>query len=404
MKMGNVGTPFMASAVCVGAHSGAPRGITHSRIGLSISLLVLLLILHPIADATAQEPTPEAPVISAATIANLAPLRQIDYATLTDSVGTALELVNGWFALSPDGSRIAIKSDANQVVLLDDVGRVEQVYTAPLDALPDDLPATFIDGAFSSDGRWFVSAHTLGTDLHLVSVSLEGDGPPVEQVFPQVGYPTRVWISDANEVWLEMVPDFTRADSRPYLLAAWALEPCAAASCPERSQEVVSGPDNDPDSFFRVGRIWQNAAITVTQTFLAKRWNLYTGEVTATGQLTVLPGMAALTPDMRYFAWRDNESTQLRLLDFATGEDRLLAELGGQYIPFLMLSPGAEVIIGVHVAGQPTVSAWRVSDGTRLELGQHRACNRPPDLAMLNMQGNQLVIGCDLGLEIWRIP
>jgi hypothetical protein len=342
--------------------------------------------------------------ITAATISQLAPVRQIDFAGLTDPAGAPVEVVNGWFALHPDGSRIAVKSDANQVVLLDSSGEVQHLYTAPLDLPPGDLPATFIDAAFSPDGRWLVSAHTLGTDLYLVSLSLGEDNAPVEQVFRDAGYPTRVWISEANEVWLEMAPAITRADQRPFLLAARSLEPCADEPCPQRPTAYPSGPDSDPESFFRMGRIRQNAAVTVTQTFLAKRWDLYTGEVTASAQLTALPGMASLTPDQRFFAWRDNDSTALRLLDFETGDDRLIAPLGGEYSPFLLLNPAADVIIGVHVGWEPVVVAWRVSDGSRIELGQHRPCARPPDLAALTIAGARLVIGCDAGLEVWQVP
>jgi hypothetical protein len=379
--------------------SGTPVGISQFRTGLSISLLVLLLTFQSVVDATAQEQSP----ITDETIADLTPVRQIDFAGLIDPAGNPLEVVNGWFALRPDGSLIALKSDDNQVVVVDAEGNVQQVYAAPLDRAPGDLPATFIDAAFSPDGRWLVSAHTLGNDLYVVALSLDGVFEPVEQVFPQAGYPTRVWISASNEIWLEMVPDMSRVDPRPYLLAAWALEPCDSASCSDLPMEYPSGPDQDADSFVRVGRIRQDAAITVTQDFVAKRWDLVQGEVMATGQLNALPGMGALTPNQRYFAWRDNESQELRLLDFDTGADRLIAPLGGAYIPFLLLDPTADVIIGVHVAGADRVTAWLVQDGERLDLGRYRVCKRPPDLAALNLQGTQLVIGCDLGLEIWRV-
>ncbi len=383
------------------------RNETIIRRGIDVRLLgrlwFLILFVLPVAAATAHEHSPTTRPITAETIADLVPVQRIEFAGLTDPAGNLLEVVNGWFTLSPDGTRIAVKSDDNQVVLLDDSGVVQRVYTAPLELAPGDLPATFIDAAFSPDGRWFASAHTLGSDLYVVSLSMDAAAEPVEQVFPGAGFPTRLWISETNEIWLEVVPDFNRADPRPYLLAAWSLEPCGAAPCPERPKEYPSGPDSDPESFFRVGRIRQNAAVTVTQDFLAKRWDLYSGEVTASGQLTMLPGMGALTPDQRFFAWRDNESVELHLLDFDTGAVRLITPLNGAYIPFLLLDPAASVIIGVYVAGNASVVIWRVQDGERFEAGMYRACNRPPDLAALNQQGTVLVIGCDLGLETWRV-
>lgn len=369
---------------------------------MRLGWLVLVLMGLNLVGVQAQGSSTSVKPISSTTIMDLAPVHQIDFASLADLQGHSLDVVNGWFALSPDGSLIALKSDDNQVVVVDAEGNVQQVYAAPLDRAQDDLPATFIDAAFSPDGRWLVSAHTLGNDLYVVALSLDGAYGPVEQVFPQAGYPTRVWVSEIQEVWLEMVPDMSRDDPRPYLLAAWSLEPCAAAPCPVRPMEYLSGPDQDADSFLRVGRIRQDAAITVTQGLMAKRWDLEQGEVTALGQLSALPGMGSLTPNLRYFAWRDNKSLELRLLDFDTGMDRLITPLDGAYIPFLLLDPTGDVIIGVHVAGADRVTAWLVQDGERLDLGMYRACNRPPDLAALNLQGTQLVIGCDLGLEIWR--
>ncbi|HUN10190.1 MAG TPA: hypothetical protein PLQ56_26530 [Aggregatilineales bacterium] len=369
---------------------------------MRLGWLVLVLTGLNVVGVQAQGSSTSVKPISSTTIMDLAPVHQIDFAGLADLQGHSLDVVNGWFALSPDGSLIALKSDDNQVVVVDAEGNVQQVYAAPLDRAQDDLPATFIDAAFSPDGRWLASAHTLGSDLYVVVLSLDGAFEPVEQVFPQAGYPTRVWISTSNEIWLEMVPDMSRDDPRPYLLAAWALEPCDSAPCSDLPMEYPSGPDQDADSFVRVGRIRQDAAITVTQDFVAKRWDLVAGEVVATGQLNALPGMGALTPNLRFFAWRDNESMELRLLDFDIGMDRLITPLNGAYIPFLLLDPAADVIIGVHVAGDDRVTAWLVQDGERLDLGMYRACNRPPDLAALNLQGTQLVIGCDLGLEIWR--
>jgi len=271
---------------------------------MRLGWLVLVLTGLNVVGVQAQGSSTSVKPISSTTIMDLAPVHQIDFAGLADLQGHSLDVVNGWFALSPDGSLIALKSDDNlialksddnQVVVVDAEGNVQQVYAAPLDRAQDDLPATFIDAAFSPDGRWLASAHTLGrwlasahtlgSDLYVVVLSLDGAFEPVEQVFPQAGYPTRVWISTSNEIWLEMVPDMSRDDPRPYLLAAWALEPCDSAPCSDLPMEYPSGPDQDADSFVRVGRIRQDAAITVTQDFVAKRWDLVAGEVVATGQL-----------------------------------------------------------------------------------------------------------------------
>jgi hypothetical protein len=155
---------------------------------------------------------------------------------------------------------------------------------------------------------------------------------------------------------------------------------------------------------------------------MLKWWNLEWGEevntfpprggvVLRTHELDSLPGMGAINmfgvaddpPTTSHFAWRDGASSELHLLDFQTGEDQVVASLGGTYIPFLLLTVGADVIIGVNVGDQPNVVAWDVGTGEHLDLGEYRSCNRQPDMVRLSRDGSTLVIGCDTGLDIWRI-
>ena len=110
-----------------------------------------------------------------------------------------------------------------------------------------------------------------------------------------------------------------------------------------------------------------------------------------------------LTLDGRYFAWRDGESKALHLLDFETGKDRVIALLGGVYIPFLLLNFSASVIIGVNVDLKPIVIAWDTKTGEQLTLGEYRSCSRQPDMVRLSSDNTTVVIGCDKGFDIWRI-
>jgi hypothetical protein len=162
-------------------------------------------------------------------------------------------------------------------------------------------------------------------------------------------------------------------------------------------------PDTDPDAYLRIGRIEPPLAITVTETGLVKSWNLETGEVTATAELGEIPAMAAVNAFGTQFAWRDAASTYLHLLDFETGINSVITSLGGTYLPFLLLSANADVIIGVNMGDEPNVVAWDVATGERIELGEYRTCNRQPDLVRLSRDGSTLVVGCDTGLDIWRI-
>lgn len=168
-------------------------------------------------------------------------------------------------------------------------------------------------------------------------------------------------------------------------------------------RELDSGPENDPDAFFRIGRMRLPYAITATQDFFIKRWNLETDEVTATAQLDGLPGVGQITPDGRYFAWRDDDAKAIHLLDFDIGLDKVIAPLNGSYIPYLLLNSSASVIIGVNVDLKPVVVAWNVVTGERIELGEYRSCDRQPDMVRLSVDDTTLVIGCDAGMDIWRV-
>ena len=151
-----------------------------------------------------------------------------------------------------------------------------------------------------------------------------------------------------------------------------------------------------------MGRIEPPFAITITRDELLKRWDLESGEVTATAQLAQSPGAGQLNRDGRYFVWVDQQFEALHLLDFETGTDRIIAPLAGTYIPFLLLNPVGDVIIGVNVGLQPDVVAWVVNTGQKIVLGDYRVCNRQPDMVRLSQDGSTLVVGCDTGLDIWR--
>ena len=90
-------------------------------------------------------------------------------------------------------------------------------------------------------------------------------------------------------------------------------------------------------------------------------------------------------------------------MDFETGEDRAVAPLEGQYVQWFFVTDAADVIIAVNINLEPVVVAWDSATGERFDLGSYRQCNRVPDKARLSLDGKTLVIGCDTGLDIWRI-
>ena len=104
-----------------------------------------------------------------------------------------------------------------------------------------------------------------------------------------------------------------------------------------------------------------------------------------------------------HFAFSDPYSERLNLLDLATGESRVVAELGGAYAQFHLLTADASAILIVNLDFKPEVFAWDTATGQRLDLGPYRSCARIPDKVALSADGRALIIGCDTGLDIWRV-
>lgn len=340
------------------------------------------------------------PVITAENSRRLGSVAHINFAEHSADAG---KIENGWFALSPDGNRMTVINRDNQLVVWDERGRVIDRYAIPGS---DGLPTTVLDAAFSADGSVLVSAHAEGGAFY-VAYGYVGAGQAEYFRFPTSDVPLRIW-ADANSwqtTWLEVAP----ADGlkgryvlqvNPRVMNRFRVNEVLSA---DEIMELPSGPENDPEAFLRIGRIEPPFAITVTQEFLVNRWNLETGEVTATTQLDALPGAGQLTPDGRLFGWRDGESQALHLLDFESGTDHVIAPLQGTYIPFLLLNVTGDVIIGVNVGLEPIVVTWNVATGERIDLGEYRSCARQPDMVRLSRDGAALVIGCDSGLDVWRV-
>ena len=104
-----------------------------------------------------------------------------------------------------------------------------------------------------------------------------------------------------------------------------------------------------------------------------------------------------------HFAWSDPRSTRLNLLDLETGDNRVVAEIGGAYAQYHLLTADASVILIVNLDFAPEVFAWDVETGERHDLGEYRECERIPDKVALSADGAALVIGCDTGLDLWRV-
>jgi hypothetical protein len=333
------------------------------------------------------------PLITAANVHQLRSIATIDWSDWTPKVE------RGWLALSPDGKTIAVVDRAENVLILDALTGT-QLKSQSVSA-EDELPATFLDAAFSADGSALVSIYSEGGAYDVAYLPLDAESPLVARVV-STDVPLRVWANDY--IWLEMTA--TDATNERYILQTdipRSTSPDESFFAPSEWLKIPSGPEIDPDSFLRVGRIQPPLAITATQDGLIKRWNLETGEITATRQLDILPGVGQLNADRSYFAWADQKFDALHMVNFESGTDRVIAQLGGTYIPYFLLSSDADVIIGVNVDSEPKVVAWSVESGERMDLGEYRDCKRQPDMVRLSKDGTTIGIGCDAGLDIWRV-
>lgn len=358
---------------------------------------IILVAILIIASATAQDTSQ---VITAANIHQLQSVAQINFAELPEAPGS---VQNGWFALNPTGDQYLVKSLSEHLLWLDEDGSLlaDHVVTGI-----DDFPATLMEAAFDQMGESVLSIHVGGGAFYLVK-QYPGVASPYIFKFQSEDVPIRVWQGKDKAAYLEIMPAAPMVT--PYVLR---LPPDQLIELNmhlieidlEDFEMIPVAPNNDPESYHRVGRISSPLAISVTEAGLLKRWNLETGELTTTAELGEIPGMGAINAAGTSFAWRDSASANLHLLDFESGIDSIITSLGGTYLPFLLLSANAHVMIGVNIGDEPNVVAWDVVTGERLDLGDYRTCNRQPDMVRLSRDGSTLVIGCDTGLDIWRIP
>lgn len=104
-----------------------------------------------------------------------------------------------------------------------------------------------------------------------------------------------------------------------------------------------------------------------------------------------------------HLAWSDPQRERLNLLNLVTGENRILAAIEGAYAQYLLLSQDASAVLAANLDFEPVIVAWNAQSGERYDLGPYRKCGRIPDKVELSRDGKALIIGCDTGLDIWRV-
>lgn len=365
------------------------------------SLILIILMISSVKVNLAQD---ELEPISADNVSRLKPVIQIDYAD------TGVDSEIGWFAHDEVNDQFAVLSEADRLVILDENGDI--INEAGFHKLLEDEVVQFIDAQFANG--LLVYAYREGTMYHVVYSSLVDIDEYFRWfVFESDNQPQALWIgceTDAIEScrpYLEVVD--TEGDTFVLRLASVDVEDFTPDTIPSVVVEGIFDrlpypPADDDSAFVRVGRIPLPYVLTSSVDGLVKLWNLETGMVEHSIQVENGP---AVFGNSNYsatdFAWRDPASIHLNLLDFESGENAIIADLGETYAQYYLLANDASVVIAVNFDFVPNVFAWDVSTGEKLDLGAYRDCERIPDKVELSRDGTTLIIGCDKGIELWRI-
>lgn len=329
-------------------------------------------------------------VIHTDSVERLYSATQIDFASAPETAG---QFNTGWFALSPNAGYIAARNTRDVLAIWRSTGDFWGVY-------PDTALGVFVDAAFGGENR--LAVVYAGENQYIVLVVDLETLISTRTMVISPNWPQSIWFDADGQLRLEV--DRVQSLNRQPLIVRLPVDEGDVRVFEDDLPVLPYAPAADLDALLRIGRVPPPFVITSSADDLVKRWDVERGEVTAQAQVTDGPAMfGQINKSGSHLAWRDTESKALHLLNFETGKDIIVALLNGQYAQFLFLSPSADVIIGVNLDLQPVVVAWDTLSGQRYHLGEYRLCGRVPDMARLSQAGTALVIGCDTGLELWRV-
>ncbi len=319
-------------------------------------------------------------VIGAANLARLQPVLRIDFADLPG------EQDIGFFAAADDASAFVVVDRDGRLREVNETGVLrswsyrsapdEQVF-ALIDAVyVDETPLTLYaldDGFYVNEDRLEVEA------VPAAMFSLDGQGEFVIEAVDAAGATIYLrYTQPQGETGITLV-------NRAHYPASDLEQPQVRIGRIDFPWLILSTLADESIAVFRFPDAFTADA--------ARRYSLEGGPAVA----------GALNAAGTHFAWSDPGSRALNLLDLDSGENRAVAETGGAYAQYHLLTHDAGVIIVVNLDFAPEVFAWNVESGERHDLGVYRECGRIPDRVALSRDRTALIIGCDSGLEIWRI-
>lgn len=325
------------------------------------------------------------PAIDAASADRLQPLQQIDFATVD------AEFLYGWFLMNTSGTRFfAVDADRTGYVL-NDSGAV--LWEITLRQTSSNL-GFIVDGAFTADDRTLV----LLVDEALLTFDLE-TGAYAWSTQDAAARGLALWTSE-GDLWVEAL----RQSDGATIVQHYA----GLAEGELRLMETLDyAPYQDPQAVVRIGRIPPPYVVTSSLEGRVTLWNMQVGRALfdVDNQADEPSVFGNINASATHLVWRDNANQMLYLLDFTSGENRVLDQLAGDYVQWFFLTPAADLALGVQIGAEQHIYAWDPeAPGVRMDLGPFRECGRAqPDMARLSRDGTTLVIGCPLGLEIWRV-
>lgn len=341
-----------------------------------LRILIFCLVMSQLANTVNAQ---ESEIISANNIQALQSVAHIDFA----NIGADFKV--GWFVADEDATRFIIFDAKGNLYRLNDDASVNYSWTYMDD--PDEQIFSVIDAVYYEnhfflltvlDGEYFVDGQKLDIEGLPVGISegLDNGTIYVESLLDDGQ--TKIYKYGTTPITNEL----TNLDILPFM------------------------PDQSDEPLIRIGRIKLPTLITSSMDNTITWWRtlgiLVDKEITFhvdNGPVV----FGSINADGRYFAWSDPNSTYLNILDLWTGENRIIAELDGDYAQYYLLSHDASVVIVVNSDFVPHVFAWDVATGTKYDLEAYRECERIPDKVELSQDGRSLIIGCDTGLDIWRI-